>query len=89
MAVSVSLAKPAANSPIAFGLYLAEDWVSDAARREKAGIPHEIEFATKSEIALAQIKAAHATGVARGTVLAGAAYDGSNTAWRDALACWN
>ena len=86
VAVSVSLATPAASIPIAFRLYLPEDWASDAARRGKAGIPHEIEFATKPQIALAQMKAAHATGVARGTVLADAAY-GSNTAWRDALAC--
>lgn len=85
VAVSVSLATPAASVPIAFRLYLPEAWIIDKARREKAGIPEDVTFATKPEIALAQMQAAKAAGVARGTVLADAAY-GSNTAWRDALA---
>ncbi|WP_223214333.1 MULTISPECIES: IS701 family transposase [Xanthomonas] len=84
VAVSVSLATPAASVPMAFGLYLPEAWAADAAKREKAGVPEEIAFATKPEIALAQMQAACAAGVVRGTVLADAAY-GSNTAWRDAL----
>lgn len=84
VAVSLSLATPAASVPIAFGLYLPEAWACDATRLEKAGVPKEVQFATKPEIALAQIHAANAAGVGRGTVLADAAY-GSNTAWRDGL----
>ncbi len=60
--------------PLAFGLYLPEAWAADAAQREKAGVPEEIEFPNKPEIALAQMQAARAAGVVRGTVLADAAY---------------
>lgn len=84
VAVSLSLATPAASVPMAFGLYLPEAWAEDAARRKAAGIPEQIGFATKPAIALAQVEAACAAGVSRGTVLADAAY-GSNTAWRDGL----
>jgi SRSO17 transposase len=43
-------------------------------RRNKAHIPKEIEFKTKPQIALDQIRAAHAPGVAPGVVLADAGY---------------
>ena len=49
------------------------------------GILEEIEFATKPQIVLAQLQAAHSVGVARGAVQTDAAH-GSNTAWRDGLA---
>ncbi|PPT73287.1 hypothetical protein XthCFBP4691_20470, partial [Xanthomonas theicola] len=65
MAVSVSLARPVARAPIAFGLYLPETWAAATARREKAGVPEDVAFATKPELALAQMKAADAAGVAR------------------------
>lgn len=84
VAVSLSLATSAASVPMALRLYLPEAWTEDAVRRQKAGIPEEIGFATKPEIALAQVEAACEAGVVRGTVLADAAY-GSNTAWRDGL----
>lgn len=84
VAVSVSLATAAASVPVAWRLYLPQEWADDAERRERAGVPRDIAFATKPEIALSQIQAARATGVPIGTVLADAAY-GTNTAWRDAL----
>jgi SRSO17 transposase len=64
--------------------YLPKDWAEDAERREKAEVPEEVEFQTKPEIALDQIRAAAAQ-LARGVVLADAAY-GVNTEFRDGLA---
>jgi len=70
--------------PIAYRLYLPKEWAEDAERREKAEVPEEVEFQTKPEIALNQIRAAVAAQVARGVVLADAAY-GINTEFRDGL----
>jgi len=74
VAVTLSIANHEASLPIAHRLYLPEDWASDAARRRKAGVPSAIDFQTKPEIALAQIRAARAAGVPRGVVLMDAAY---------------
>src|SRR5213080_4403823 len=81
VAVSLSIANHSASLPIAYRLYLPEAWVGDAARRKKARIPEEISFQTKPEIALDQVRAGGAAGVARGVVLMDASY-GSNSALR-------
>src|SRR5947207_9836183 len=78
IAVSLSVATWDASLPIAYRLYLPKDWAEDAARREKAEVPAEVEFQTKPEIALDQIRAAVAAQVPRGVILADAAY-GINT----------
>ncbi len=36
-------------------LYLPKEWVRDSARRAEAGIPEEIPFATKPELATAMV----------------------------------
>ncbi|EGY01855.1 transposase [Nitrospirillum viridazoti Y2] len=69
IAVSLSLANAYASLPVAWRLYLPEGWASDAARRKKAGVPEEIGFQTKIEIALDQVRAACAAGLPRGAVL--------------------
>src|SRR5436190_679413 len=74
VAVSLSLANAEASLPVAYRLYLPEAWASDAARRKKAGVPEEIGFQTKSEIALDQIRAAHAAGLPQAPVLMDAGY---------------
>lgn len=84
VAVSLSVATWSSSLPIAYRLYLPKDWAEDAARREKAEVPEEVEFQTKPEIALDQIRAAAAAQVTRGVVLADAAY-GINTEFRDGL----
>ena len=56
VAVSVSLACAAASLPVAWQLYLPQEWADDPARREKAGVPEALEFATKPQIALQQIE---------------------------------
>jgi SRSO17 transposase len=84
VAVSLSLANAYASLPVAYRLYLPEAWSSDAARRKKAGVPPEIGFQTKIEIALDQVRAACAAGVPRGVVLLDAGY-GNHSNLRAAL----
>ena len=84
IAVSLSVATWDSSLPIAYRLYLPKDWADDAARREKTEVPEEVEFQTKPEIALDQIRAAVAAQVSRGVVLADAAY-GINTGFREGL----
>ena len=60
IAVSLSAANEHASLPIAFRLYLPEDWAVDPVRRARAGAPEDVEFKTKPQIALDQIRAAHA-----------------------------
>jgi SRSO17 transposase len=74
VAVSLSLANAQASLPVAYRLYLPEAWASDEARRKKAGVPKEIGFQSKIEIALDQIRAACAAGLPRGVVLMDAGY---------------
>jgi SRSO17 transposase len=71
--VSLSLATWDASLPIAYRLYLPKDWEEDAEWREKAEVPEQVEFQTKPEIALEQIRAAVAAQVVRPVVLADAA----------------
>jgi SRSO17 transposase len=51
VAVSLSLANQHASLPVAYRLYLPEEWSEDARRRDKAGVPKGISFKTKPEIA--------------------------------------
>ena len=74
VAVSLSVATHQASLPIAYQLYLPESWADDAARRAKAGVPADIGFQTKPEIALAQLRAARSAGLSAVVVLADAAY---------------
>jgi len=82
MAVSLSVVTWSTSLPIAYRLYLPEEeWAQDSKRREKAGVPREIVFQTKPQIALEQIRQAVEAGVAQGAVLADAAY-GNDTKFR-------
>ena len=74
IAVSLSLANGYASLPVAYRLYLPQAWACDQARRKKAGIPPDIVFKTKPEIALEQIRTACAAGLPRGVVLMDAGY---------------
>ena len=78
VAVSLSLANRHASLPVAYRLYLPEDWAGDSKRRRKTGVPEDIRFKTKPEIALEQIEAACKANLPRGVVLMDAGY-GCNT----------
>jgi len=78
VAVSLSLANHHASLPVAYRLYLPQDWAEDSKRRRKTGVPEDVHFKTKPEIALEQIDAACKADLPRGVVLMDAGY-GCNT----------
>jgi len=84
VAVSISVANEQASLPVAYQLYLPKDWAHDAKRRAKAGVPAEVKFATKTEIALKQLERLLAEGAPKYCVLADAGY-GVDTALRRRL----
>jgi len=84
VAVSVSLACSQGSLPLAWQLYLPADWAADSLRRSNAGVPEHLRFATKSQIALQQLRKLLAEGAPRHCVLADAGY-GVDTAFRQAL----
>src|ERR1700675_2189293 len=56
VAVSLSIANRHASLPVAYRLYLPQEWAQDHNRRRKAGVPEEVVFRTKPEIALEQLR---------------------------------
>jgi SRSO17 transposase len=84
VAVSLSVATWSCSLPVAWRLYLPKEWADDIARRQKAEVPEAIEFQTKPEIAMDQIRAMVEANVPSGVVLADAGY-GINTEFRQGL----
>ncbi|KWK76055.1 IS701 family transposase [Burkholderia ubonensis] len=84
VAVSLSLATQRGSLPIAYQLYVPKEWADDPVRRHKTGIPEDLVFATKPQIALTQLRQAVESGIPAGVVLADAGY-GDETAFRDGL----
>jgi SRSO17 transposase len=82
--VTLSIANHHASLPVAYRLYLPKAWADDAARRKQAHVPSTIHFQTKPQIALAQLSAACAAGIARGVVLMDASY-GANKVLRNGV----
>ena len=82
--VTLSIANHAASLPIAYRLYLPEPWANDPVRRSEAHVAKEIVFKTKPQIALDQLRSAHAAGVPCGVVLMDASY-GSNSDLRSGV----
>ncbi len=71
-------------APVGARLYLPESWTADRPRCRQAGVPAEIGFATKPQIALELIAAALAEGVPKAPVLGDFVY-GINGPFRDGL----
>jgi SRSO17 transposase len=84
IAVTLSVANDQASLPIDYKLYLPEPWANDPQRRTRAGVPDDVTFQTKPQIALAQIQAALAASVPAACVLTDAGY-GIDTAFRDGI----
>lgn len=74
VAVSLSLANHSASLPVTWRLYLPKGWAGDKARRKKTGVPKEVRFQTKLEIALNQLRWACEAGLPRGVALMDPAY---------------
>jgi SRSO17 transposase len=55
-------------------LYLPREWVDDRARREEAGVPEEVRFATKGELAKEMLRRALEAGVPARWVVADTVY---------------
>ena len=85
VAVSLSIANNHASLPVAYRLYLPQEWTQDRARLRKAGVPDDIDFKTKHEIALDQLRWACAAGLPRGVALVDAGY-GNSSELRTAIA---
>jgi SRSO17 transposase len=83
-AVSLSVSTWSSSLPIAWRLYLPEVWSQDSQRCQQAGVPEGVEFQTKPEIALQQIRKAVEQEIAVGVILADAGY-GNGTPFRTAL----
>jgi SRSO17 transposase len=84
VAVTLSLANRDASLPVAYRLYLPEDWAKDQGLRRQAKIPEEIAFQIKPDVAFEQIKAARAAGLPEGVVLMDAGYS-NDTELRTAI----
>ena len=84
VAVSLHYANEQASFPMDWALYLPESWTDDPDRRREAGIPAEIAFKRKWELALELIDRALGNGVTLGVILADASY-GTVTEFREGL----
>jgi len=82
--VQVAITDGLVAVPVGARLYLPENWTKDLSRCREAGVPGEVEFATKPQIALHLIKELLAQGVVRAPVLGDNAY-GINGEFRDGL----
>ncbi len=84
VSVSVSMATESFSLPIDYRLYLPTSWTDDPERCADVGVPEDVEFRTKQQIALKQLEHCCERSVPTGIVAADSAY-GSDTAFRDGL----
>lgn len=82
--VSLTAATHRAHLPIDMQPYLPQKWTDSEALRKQAHIPSDVTFKTKPEIALALLARAKQNGIAKGVVLADAAY-GDSGAFREGV----
>jgi SRSO17 transposase len=84
--VSLHRTNRSGSSPLGFRLYLPEVWTDDRERCQRAGVPEEVVFRKKWELALELIDQAFAWGLTKPqAVLADSGY-GDNGAFRRGLA---
>ena len=85
VSVELVVSDGAVAAPVGGRLYLPQKWTEDRPRCAAAGVPEEVAFATKPQIAVALLEEALADGVCPGPVLADSAY-GDNSDFRAATA---
>jgi SRSO17 transposase len=76
VAVTLTWAAPAGHALIGRALYLPEGWAADEERRELAGVPEEIMFKTKPQLAGDLLQHAHDQGIRAGFVAGDEVYGG-------------
>jgi SRSO17 transposase len=76
--VSLSVATLSEHAPIDFQLYLPKTWTSSPSRRREGGIPKNLQFQTKPELALTMLRRAVLQGIPPAPVLADSAYGTSH-----------
>jgi len=74
VAVTLDLGTEESSTPLDWALYLPEQWIKDPVRRKEAGVPEEIIFKTKTELALDLIDEVKGWGLQGRLVLADSAY---------------
>lgn len=74
VAVTLDLGTEESSTPLDWALYLPEQWINDADRRRKVGIPEEVTFKRKPELALDLIDEVRSWGLSDRLVLADSAY---------------
>lgn len=84
VAVSLSLANEAFSLPIAYRLYLPQEWAEDAGRRRQGKVPEAVQFATKPALALRLLEQLPAGTAWPEIVVADAGY-GVDTSFRERL----
>jgi SRSO17 transposase len=76
VAVTLTCASPAGHALIGRALYLPADWAADEERRELAGVPDDIMFATKPQLADGLLQHAHDRGIRAGFIAGDEVYGG-------------
>jgi SRSO17 transposase len=74
--VTLTCASPAGHALIGRALYLPADWDADEERRELAGVPGEVMFATKPQLAGGLLQHAHDRGIRAGFTVGDEVYGG-------------
>jgi SRSO17 transposase len=76
--VTCHYADPAASWPVNARLYLPSEWTNDSDRMREAGVPENVQFQTKPEIALALLDEANRIGIPHEAVVTDASYGGDD-----------
>jgi SRSO17 transposase len=76
--VTCHYADPATSWPVNVRLYLPREWTDDPQRMKEAGVPEDIKFQTKPEIALTLLDEAIALGISHEAVVTDASYGGDD-----------
>jgi len=83
--VFLAYAAPRGYALIDMRLYLPEGWITDAVRRQQTGIPPEVIYRSKAELALALLEQARQAGFLTGHWVTGDEAYGEVPTFRDAL----
>ncbi len=84
VAVTIHLGTDSGCAPLTWELYLPAEWIDSAERRAEVGVPQEVAYCTKNELALRGLDRVLSWGVGPRVVLADSGY-GNSADFREAL----